>query len=110
MSGGGIHLCRPATWWGRTVRDCPTCGSRRRFVVMLQEWYGAVWTCCGCGDSWSDGQRHERPFARGWRDRERHRARDRWNAATSLREAAAAMTRDLPSLPAPLPPSEDDDG
>lgn len=24
-------------------------------------------TCLGCGDMWTDGEMHDRPFARGWR-------------------------------------------
>jgi hypothetical protein len=39
------------------------------------EWYGSEWTCAGCGDSWADGERLERPFAPGWRRRSIERVR-----------------------------------
>lgn len=66
-----IHVNRT----GRTMlalrrrRRCPTCAARRTFVVEYpaSPWYGATWTCLGCGDMWSDGERHERPFRPGWR-------------------------------------------
>jgi hypothetical protein len=34
---------------------------------QFQEWYGMTWTCCGCGETWTDGEQHERPFVPGWR-------------------------------------------
>ncbi len=91
----GVYVCRPATWWGRAIRPCPTCKQRRRMVVALQEWYGAMWTCCACGDTWSDGERHPRPFARGWRAEAAAAAKKRWSEAQSLRAASAAMVADL---------------
>lgn len=82
-----VHICQPATVTFRSVRHCPTCGRRRRFVGVAAVWYGATWTCLGCGDSWGDGERIERPFARGWRQRSIDIARRRWAAAPSADEA-----------------------
>lgn len=46
-------------------------------------WYGPTITCCGCGDSWSDGEMLERPFRRGWRKESIGRAvRDWYEAQT----------------------------
>lgn len=61
INTGGSRL------WLRMVRHCPTCDKRRRFTGMEQLYYGPTWTCCGCGDSWSDGEQLPRPFARSWR-------------------------------------------
>lgn len=49
------------------VVDCPTCERPRRMLWQFQEWYGGTLTCAGCGDRWSDGEMHPRPFAPGWR-------------------------------------------
>lgn len=46
---------------------CPTCERDRRMFGAFQEWYGWDVTCAGCGDRWSDGEMHDRPFAPGWR-------------------------------------------
>ncbi len=62
----------------RRVMHCPTCQCRRRFFGWAQEWYSAIWTCCHCGDSWSDGERMGRPFARGWRQEAAARAKRNW--------------------------------
>lgn len=52
------------------VVKCPTCERRRRMLFQFQEWYGGTFTCTGCGDRWTDGQMHERPFRRGWRGKQ----------------------------------------
>lgn len=57
------------------VIDCPVCERPRRFLSQFQEWYGSTITCCGCGDMWTDGEPHERPFAPGWRQQNIRRAR-----------------------------------
>jgi len=51
------------------VDFCPTCKRRRQFYCWFQEWYGWHETCTGCGDAWTDGEMHERPFQRGWRQK-----------------------------------------
>jgi hypothetical protein len=57
------------------LNHCPTCERDRRMLGQFQEWYGTTWTCCGCGDTWSDGEMHERPLAPGWRREGREHAR-----------------------------------
>lgn len=83
-SGGDVvgYICAPSpTQVRRRILPCPTCERRRRFVCRLYEWYGWMVTCCGCGDSWEDGERLPRPFARGWRAAAIARARAAWAAA-----------------------------
>jgi hypothetical protein len=75
-------ICRPATIDVRLIRDCPTCQQRRRFAGFdSPPWYGVILTCCACGDTWSDGERQERPFARGWREKSAAKARALWASA-----------------------------
>ena len=57
------------------VTHCPTCDRLRRMSAQFQEWYGWTLTCSGCGDMWSDGEMHPRPFAAGWRRQGREHAR-----------------------------------
>ncbi len=64
----------------RRIVKCPTEGKRRRWVGWSQEWYAAIWTCCGCGDSFSDGERMERPFRPGWRQQAIAKAKADWIA------------------------------
>lgn len=54
---------------------CPTCERPRRMLGQFQEWYGTTWTCCGCGDRWTDNEPHDRPFCPGWRRANIERAR-----------------------------------
>lgn len=68
----------------RTVGFCPVEKRRRRFTGFDQTWYGVTWHCCGCGDSWSDGEMHERPFKRGWRKEAIEHAREMWSKAMPL--------------------------
>lgn len=49
------------------VIDCPVCQRPRRMLCRFQDWYGTTVTCTGCGDQWTDGERHDRPFYPGWR-------------------------------------------
>lgn len=90
LAGGVVSLliCRPTTVTFRAVRECPTCKCRRRFVGLAAVWYGTLWTCCACGDAWGDGERLERPFARGWRKRSIDEARRLWADAPTRSEAA----------------------
>ncbi len=64
-----VHINRPEVELSCQLNDCPTCERPRRMFGSFAEWYGTTWTCAGCGDQWSDGERHERPFAPGWRRR-----------------------------------------
>ena len=69
-----ISFARYSSQFCRIV-DCPTCERPRRMLGQYQEWYGTTLTCAGCGDQWSDGERHDRPFAPGWRRKSIERAR-----------------------------------
>jgi hypothetical protein len=57
------------------VIDCPTCARPRRMLAEFQDGYGWTVTCAGCGDMWTDGEMHGRPFAPGWRRERIKRAR-----------------------------------
>jgi ribosomal protein L37AE/L43A len=61
-----VNFVRYSETWC-AVNECPTCERHRRMLARYQEWYGTTWTCAGCGDQWTDGERHPRPFAPGWR-------------------------------------------
>ena len=53
-----INCPRPNRRLRRVLR-CPTCDCRRRMVVEVYDWYGADFTCCGCGERWQDGEVYE---------------------------------------------------
>ncbi len=80
-------ICRTGTFPRRQVAHCPTCKQRRRFAGYDAAWYGTRWTCCGCGDSWGDGEMLPRPFARGWRAEAIARAKRIWAEAAGLTRA-----------------------
>ena len=64
-----IYVCTAeAIYWSIRRWKCPNCG-KRRMLVETFEWYDALVSCLKCGDQWSGGERLERPFARGWRER-----------------------------------------
>lgn len=73
-----VHINRPATIAIRRIMPCPTEGVRRRFAAHDALWYGPTWTCLGCGDSFGDGERLERPFKPRWRQEAKARARELW--------------------------------
>lgn len=77
-------ICRPATFWVRTVRRCPDCQEVRRLVGFDQIWYGITWTCVGCGRSFTSTEFLPKPFERGWRQRAMAAARERWPQAVAL--------------------------
>lgn len=78
---GGAIVCSPSSFPLRRILPCPTCKQRRRFAIRDAAWYGPTSTCCACGDSWSDGERHPRPFRRGWRVEAIERAKRTWTEA-----------------------------
>lgn len=91
-----IAICGGSSSWARRVLHCPVCQSRRRFVVQVGTGYWSPILCClGCGDSFSDGYRMQRPFRRGWRPESIKQARTAWATALSPREAAAAKRQAL---------------
>lgn len=59
-----VHIHAPKGEVVRRVLRCPSCKRRRRFVVVLYGWYGAMTTCCGCGEQWNDGYRAPRSRAK----------------------------------------------
>ena len=74
-----VHINRPR--WSRHEKRrlrCPNCQKRRTFYCFFQEWYGWAVTCIGCGDMWTDGEHHPRPFEPGWRKRNIASARRNW--------------------------------
>ncbi|WP_405019580.1 hypothetical protein OHV05_24590 [Kitasatospora sp. NBC_00070] len=81
-------ICSPAEYLLRRVANCPTCQRRRRFSGRYAVWYGATWSCCGCGDTWTDGERHRRPFRRGWRPKAISQAKSTWDQAGLQNRAA----------------------
>lgn len=82
---GAVYICGGAVAVRRRMLECPNCERVRRFVVSYASspYYSPSLTCCACGDSWSDGERAPRPFARGWRDKAIREAKRRWLIARS---------------------------
>lgn len=56
------------------VIECPTCKGFTEALARFQEWYGWTETCLCCGDRWTDGEMHERPFKPRWRKENIERA------------------------------------
>lgn len=84
----GVVICRaPRGIVRRYVMRCWNCETDRRVVSVSQGmFYGSIQYCCYCGDQWSDGERGERPFQRGWRQKAIARARQYWADALTPRE------------------------
>lgn len=75
-------ICRPPSFPIRRILTCPTEGRRRRMAGRDHgPYYGPTLTCLGCGDSWSCGERLERPFRRAWRRDEIAKAKQAWDEA-----------------------------
>lgn len=78
----GVIVCRPPSFPIRHILNCPTCKQRRRMAGRDGgPWYGPTLTCLGCGDSWTCGEMHERPFQRAWRTKAIAAARRAWEEA-----------------------------
>jgi hypothetical protein len=75
-----ITICRP-NWSQVEIREiyCTTCQCNRWMRCLFQDWYGWYLLCFYCGDQWGDGERLQRPFARGWRKKETERAAQWWS-------------------------------
>lgn len=74
-----VHINAPPAVERKIVTThCPTCKRSRRMLGWLYEWYGWTLTCLGCGDRWTEGEMHERPFRRGWRAQSKASAKARW--------------------------------
>lgn len=79
-----IFICGPSrTLDRRRILKCPVENRRRRMVVNYGGYWGSTVYCCGCGDSWSEGELNPRPFRPGWRKESIARAKERWQAAPS---------------------------
>jgi hypothetical protein len=76
-----VVICQASGFPIRRIMRCPTCKKRRRFSGRAYVWYGPTVTCCGCGDSWSDGERNDRPFRRNWRASAIAAAKELWAEA-----------------------------
>jgi hypothetical protein len=74
-----LHINRPRSWTRRRILFCPVDGRRTECVVTVYLWYSPQIACARCGESWSDGQMFERPFARGWRKQAQARVRKLWD-------------------------------
>lgn len=83
-----LVVCSPPSFDERRVFYCPICKQRRRMLCRRFVWYGTELTCLGCGDSWTDGELHPRPFKPGWREESKQRAR-RLFAACAPRQKGA---------------------
>lgn len=78
-----ITICRPDNRFLRKeIRYCPMDMCRTEMAVRYEPYYGITMYCCRCGDAWTDGELHERPFQRGWRDRAVRDHRRLWDQAT----------------------------
>ncbi|WP_329308384.1 hypothetical protein [Streptomyces microflavus] len=80
-------ICRPSAFPIRRITSCPTCKQRRRMAGRDALWYGPTLTCCTCGDSWTCGEMHDRPFRRAWRTEAAAKARRTWTEAGAYTRA-----------------------
>lgn len=78
-----VVICRPDSRFLRKRYEyCPMDQCTTEMVVRHEGWYGVTTMCCRCGDSWTDGELHERPLRRGWRREAVRRYRRLWDLAT----------------------------
>ena len=84
----GVTVCRaPRGIIRRHITVCWNCETRRRVVQIWQGmFYGSLFYCCHCGDGWGDGERMERPFQRGWRQKSIADAKQHWADALTTPE------------------------
>jgi len=95
---GSVLICTPSYVIERSIRYCPTCERRRRFVSTVALWYDPISTCCGCGDSWTYGQRDPRPFARNWRPGAVSRAKRMWENGSTKSEVRAWIKAEFETM------------
>jgi hypothetical protein len=89
-------VCGPGRTYRRFYADCPICERRRRFVARHDGiYYGETQMCCGCGDSWQDGELGYRPFRPGWRKESIATARRWWAEALTPRQYNAVIRAEL---------------
>lgn len=82
-----LNLCRPDSFPVRRTAHCPTCKSEQRMAGFLQLWYGQTLACLSCGDMWTDGEMHPRPFKPRWRAENIARAQQWWDEAEGYTDA-----------------------
>jgi hypothetical protein len=93
----GVVICRPPRGVvRRRYLRCWNCQTVRRCVqIFTGIWYPDEFWCCHCGDGWGDGQRMERPFQRGWRQKSITNAQRYWRTALRPAEFKAAWQADM---------------
>lgn len=77
-----VHILAPSPTV-RVIRSahCPTCERRSWFLCKFYAWYGWRMLCLRCADEWSDdGERADRPFARGWKAARLKQWKTSWRA------------------------------
>jgi hypothetical protein len=80
---GVLTICRADDRFLRKeVRYCPMDMCKTEMAVRYEAYYGVTAMCCKCGDAWTDGELHERPFARGWRKQAVKEHRRVWDRAS----------------------------
>ena len=91
-----IHVCAPSGFRYRTIRHCPYCERRRRFVVHTFVWYGPEVMCGGCGNQWSDGER--RRLTNKAKAVNRHVFQGAWSKAKTRAEMLEWLERELDAM------------
>lgn len=90
IAENGSAICWGDDFPVRRIDHCPTCKKRRRFAGRDGGlYYGITWICCGCGDRWTGGERHERPFRPRWRQENIAAAKETWRIAPPKAEHRA---------------------
>lgn len=90
--GGGVIACGPGgvviQSHGRCLGLCARADARLLVREPNSPWWGAD-IRCECGDSWSDGELHGRPFRKGWRTAAQATFEAEW--ITALPEGTQAL-------------------
>lgn len=75
-------VCGGSPRRARRTAECPGCliVGEHSEAVESSPYYAPIKICTNCGEVWSDVI-HERPFARGWRQRNIIQAIKHWEAA-----------------------------
>jgi len=94
--GTAVVCSGPRNIVRRRIMRCWNCKTKRRVVeVYGGAWYPSSLYCCHCGDGWGDGERMERPFARGWRQKSIAKAKQYWRDALTPEAFRAYVAADL---------------
>jgi hypothetical protein len=82
-SYGNVIVCGPPRGVYKRIKSkrCPSCEEEHGFVERWDGAYYGVTLYGSCGDTWSDGYRHTRPFARYWRRDAQSRFQSMWDHA-----------------------------